>query len=146
MTFSWLLPLSMIFSYLPVTSVSPCIYTVPISIEQVLKLILFVQYRLLSLPWTHVASLWKISLAIVDLVTIHLSPLNVFEIMCCILLDSKLRLDLCNLHLLSDKSHDVSCDLLWLSKYIMWCLMWSIPMPDSWCLPFFFGSPTCLLN
>jgi len=36
-----------------------CIYTVPFNIEQVFKLVLFVQYRLLSLPWTHAASLRK---------------------------------------------------------------------------------------
>jgi len=52
--------------------VTTCIYTVPSSIEQVLKLILFVQYRLLSLPWTCAASLWKIYSAVVDLVTICL--------------------------------------------------------------------------
>jgi len=38
---------------------TPCIYTVPLSIEWVFKLILFMQYRLLSLPWMHMASSLK---------------------------------------------------------------------------------------
>jgi len=36
-----------------------CIYTVPFNIERVFKLVLFVQYRLLSLPRTRAASLQK---------------------------------------------------------------------------------------
>jgi len=133
MTFS-LFPLpSIAFSYLLVASVVSCIYTVPFSIERVLKLVLFMQYRLLSLPWTRAASPWKISLAIVDLVAIRFLSLNVFEVMCCISLDSKLCLDLCNPHSLQDKSCDVSHDLLWpidKSCDISCDQSWR-PMPDT---------------
>jgi len=47
MTFSLFLSPSIAFSYLLIASISPCIYTIPFSIEWVLKLVLFVQYRLL---------------------------------------------------------------------------------------------------
>jgi len=113
MTFFPLPSSSIVFSYLPVASASSCIYTVPISIERVLKLVLFVQYRLLYLLECMKLPLWKNLSVIVDLVTIRPSSLNIFKIMCCISLDSKLRFDLCNLHLLPDKSRDVLCDLLW---------------------------------
>jgi len=67
------LPLpSTTFHRLPVASMIPCIYTIPLNIEWVPKLILFVQYRLLSLPWMHAASLWRNHSVIVNLVTIHL--------------------------------------------------------------------------
>ena len=129
MTFS-LFPLpSIAFSYLLVASVVSCIYTVPFSIERVLKLVLFMQYRLLSLPWTRAASPWKISLAIVDLVAIRFSSLNVFEVTCCISLDSKLCLNLCNPHLLQDKSRD----LLWpidKSRDVSYD-QFQCPMPDT---------------
>jgi len=64
------------------------------------------QYRLLyQLSWMHAASLERTLSAIVKLVAICLSSLNVFKVMCCTLLNSKSHLDLCNLHLLPDKSH-----------------------------------------
>ena len=130
MTFFLFPSLSITFSYLLVASVPTCIYTVLLSIERVFKLVLFVQYRLLSLPRMHVASLWKEPLC--DSWLYRYSLLTSKRLQDHVLYLARFQVaSWLVLIFTCFKSHDISCDLLQLSKSITWRLTWSIPTPDT---------------